>query len=133
MRSPLVALAGIAALALVSSPVAADSLTPAQVLRITFTVDNNFSPGPPDVLSLNFGTIDVISAFTTRHAAVYDGATHLGTHSNSLFGGHVGLLNLDPSNTFATASSLYTFLTPEIIDFTSIHDGSIVGRMDFSI
>ena len=102
-------------------------------MSIEFKVDNNFTPVPPDVLRLNFGLITVVSPFTTRIAELYDGNTLLGTAMTSSFGGHTGLLNLDPSNSWRTADSVWNFDSPGIADFTTILDGSIIGRIDFKI
>ena len=84
----------------------AEVLNAGEVMRIEFKVDNKFTPVPPDVLRLNFGLISVVSPFTTRIAELYDGDTLLGTAMTSSFGGHVGLLNLDPSNSWKTAEPL---------------------------
>ncbi len=115
-------------------PVArADVLNAGEILRIDFTVDNNFSPMPPDVLRLNFGLIEVFQPFTTRNADLFDGNTLLGHAETSSFGNHVGLLNLDPSNSWRTKDSLWDFDNPGIADFGPILDGSIDGRIDFFI
>ena len=88
---------------------------------------------PPDVLSLNLMLIQVNQAFTTRTAKLYDGATLLGTHSRNDFGTHVGALHLQPANSFASATSVWTFNNPAIVDFTPILNGTIQGRIEFSI
>lgn len=125
---------GIALFLAAAAPRAqADVLTPAQILRVTFTVNPNWVGSSPDVLSLNFGIVNVLTPFTSRTAALYDGAALLGAHTNTLFGGHTGPLSLNPSNTFAEAGSPYTFLTPATVDFTTIQNGTIVGRIDFTI
>ena len=125
---------GLSALAFctLAVPSQADVLVPGQKLRVTFTVSSNLSQ-TPDVLTLNFGLTNVIAPFTSRVAEIYDGNTLLGTHTDSLFGNYVGPLNLDPSNTFAGPGSLYTFLNPATIDFTTIANGTIVGTIDYSI
>jgi hypothetical protein len=111
----------------------AEIINAGDILRIEFKVDADWTPEPPDVMRLNFGLIEVLSAFTTRIAELYDGNTLLGTASTSSFGTHVGLLNLDPSNSWRTADSLWDFDNPGIADFTTIIDGSIDGRIDFMI
>lgn len=123
--------AAILALALQATPGRAEIVTSDQVLRVQFTVDNNFTPEPPDVLRLNFGLIDVLAALTERNARLLDCTDELGFASTDSFGGHVGLLNLDPSNSWKTEDSLWDFDNPGIADFTPILDGSIRGRVDF--
>ena len=104
--------------AAISAPSAnAALLSAGEIMRINFTVDNNFTPVPPDVLRLNFGLINVLEAFTTRNADLYDGDTLLGSASKDSFGTHVGPLNLDPSNSWRTEDSLWTFDDPGIADF----------------
>lgn len=123
----------IAIAAMSVSSASAALLSAGEILRVDFTVDNNFQPQPPDVLRLNFGLINVLEAFTTRNADLYDGETLLGSASTGSFGGHVGPLNLDPSNSWRTETSLWTFDNPGIADFGPILDGTIDGRIDFFI
>jgi hypothetical protein len=89
----------------------------------------------PDVLSLHFGLTEVLAALTGRVASVYDGETLLGTHDSSgdPFGNHVGLLNLDPSNVWTTPGNVYVFLDPAEVDFSSIQDGTIEGRIEYTV
>jgi hypothetical protein len=110
----------------------ADVLTPSQRLRVTFTVSPTSSP-TPDVLLLNFGLIQVQAAYTTRSASLYNGSTLLGTHSSSSFGTYVGPLNLDPTNDFKSATSVFTFENPAVVNFASIQNGTIEGVIEFSI
>ncbi len=114
-------------------PANADILNAGEVMRVEFTVDNNFIPFPPDVMRLNFGLINVLDAYTTRSADLYDGNTLLGHAETSSFGTHVGLLNLDPSNSWEVEGSPWNFDNPGVADFGPILDGSIDGRVDFSI
>ena len=111
----------------------ADILTSDDILRVVFKVDNNWSPVAPDVMTFNFGLVDVLAAYTTRHAALYDGNTLLGTASSSSFGGHVGLLSLNPAASFAAPGSPWSFDNFTNVDFTTIVDGSIDGRIDFTL
>ena len=117
----------------VASPAVAEMLNAGEILRVGFTVDNNFAPEPPDVMRLNFGMINVLESFTTRNADLYDVNSLLGSASTGSFGNHVGALNLDPSNSWKTAGSLWNFDNPGIADFGPILDGSIDGRIDFFI
>ncbi|MCP3918538.1 MAG: hypothetical protein GY711_23575 [bacterium] len=123
----------LSSLAFLSTPLAsADVLTPSEVLRVEFTIDNAFNL-QPNTLSLNFGIVQVLAAYTERSAALYDGSTLLGIDSKTSFGSHVGPLSLNPSNSWVTATSPYTFKNPTIVDFTTILDGTIQGRVDFTI
>ncbi len=117
---------------LLAAPASADVLNAGEILRVDFTVNNNFNI-QPNTLKLNFGLIQVVSPFGTRSAALYDGSTLLGTAMSSSFGTHMGALNLDPSNSFTTSTSPWTFGSPAIVDFTSILNGTIQGRIEFSL
>jgi hypothetical protein len=126
-----IVLAGACAL-LAGGAAAQQILRAGQVLRVHFHVTPPFNT-TPDTMSLNFGIINVDQPFTTRSASLWDCDTLLGTHSDSLFGTHVGPLSLFPSNTWTTASSPYTFLNPAIVNMTSVQTGGIRGIIDFRI
>lgn len=111
----------------------ADVLTPDDTLHVEFTINNNWQGVTPDVITLGFGIIQVLSAFTSRTARIYDDCTLLGTDVKTSFGGYVGTLSLNPTNGFIDASSVWSFKNPAVIDFTSILDGSIQGRIEFKI
>ena len=113
--------------------VQADVLTPDMTLRITFTIDNNFNM-PPNTLKLNFGLTNVISPYTVRTGKLFDGTTLLGQHDATSFGGHTGLLNLDPSNSWTAPGSPWTFDGAATgVDFTTILDGTIQGVIEYTI
>jgi hypothetical protein len=131
LRSAALALLASATL-FTATPARADVLTPSEVLRVEFAIDNNFNL-QPNTISLSFGIIQVLSAYTSRSAAMYDGATLLGIDTKTSFGSHVGALSLSPSNSWVSATSPFTFKNPTVIDFTSILDGTIQGRVDFTI
>jgi hypothetical protein len=118
---------------LLFAAVPAQNLTSDQVLRIHFTVPSSYTPRPPDVLRLNFGLIQVHSAFTARNASIYHCDQLLGTASSPSFGSHVGALNLDPSNSWKSPSSLWNFDSPGTIDFTRIVNGTLTGIIEFTI
>jgi hypothetical protein len=124
----------LALLLSIAAPHAAAQVTLSadEVLRVHFITTPPFNT-PQDVLSLHFGIITVNQAFTTRTADLYDCGVLLASHSDSLFGNHVGQLSLSPSNTFRTAASPYTFLNPAVADFTSIASGAIQGVINFHI
>jgi hypothetical protein len=122
------ALAGLAA----SQLAPAQNLTSNQVMRIHFTVQGGYAT-PPDVIRLNFGLIHVHQAFTTRNAAIYHCDEHLGTAMSSSFGSHVGNLNLDPSNSWKSPTSLWNFDSPGTMDFTRVQNGTLIGIIEFWI
>jgi len=113
-------------------PVAAQNLTPDKVLRIHFTTAGSYNR-TPDVLRINFGLTSVQAAYTTRRAVIYDCDRVLGTYASSLFGTHVGALNLDPGASFKSPTSLWTFDNAGTADFTTIVSGTIQGVIDFTI
>lgn len=111
----------------------AQNLTSDQVMRIHFTVPGTYTPTTPDVLRLNFGLIQVNQAFTSRNAAIHHCDELLGVATSTSFGNHVGALNLDPSNSWKSPTSLWNFDSPGTIDFTRIVNGSLVGIIEFTI
>ncbi len=123
----------LAPLAALSPTASGDVLTSDQYLEIVFKIDPDWNPVEPDVLRMNFGLITVIEPFTKRIADLFDGNTLLGTASSTSFGNHVGLLNLDPSNSWKAPGSPWNFDSPGTADFTTIIDGSIDGRIEFRI
>lgn len=112
--------------------VAAQNLTPDKVLRIHFTTAGTYNT-TPDVIRINFGLTSVQAAYTTRRAAIYDCDRLLGTYASTLFGSHVGALNLDPGGSFKSPSSLWTFDNAGTADFTTVVSGAIQGVIDFTI
>jgi hypothetical protein len=107
-------------------------LNAGDVLIVTFTT----SPGAlpvPDTFTLNLGTVQVLAAHTSRTGAMYDGPTLLGTGSTSSFGGNVGALSLSPARSWKSPTSLWNFDNPAIADFTTIANGTINGRLEFTI
>ena len=80
--------AGIVA-ATLAQGTSADVLISGDILRVRFTINNNFNI-TPDVLKLNFGLITVQQAYGTRIAELYD----CNTLSDSLI---IGFLLLSKS------------------------------------
>ena len=123
----------VAALLAPCGALTAQTVTANDVMRIHFRMNTPLN-GTPDVLNLNFGLLTVNQAYGTRTARLWDCGKPLGTASSSSFGTHVGRLNLDPSNSWTTTSSPWTFDSPGIVnDFTSIQNGTIQGIIDFTI
>src|SRR5688572_20244467 len=112
-------------------PAAGAILTPADVLRVTFTVVP--AVPTPDVMTLGLGVVQVLAAHTSRTAAMYDGNTLLGTGSTNSFGNHVGALSLNPARSWRSPTSVWNFDNPAVADFTPIQNGTLNGRIDFTI
>lgn len=122
----------LAGLGLLLAPLAGQNLTPDKALRIHFTTAGAYNR-TPDVLRINFGLTTVTAAYTTRRAVLYDCDRVLGTYASTLFGSHVGALNLDPGGSFRSPTSLWTFDNAAPADFTTIVSGAIQGVIDFTI
>jgi hypothetical protein len=103
-----------------------------EVLRVTFTTSPNPNP-VPDVLTLGLGVVNVLQPHTARTGALYDGNTLLGVGSTTSFGGNTGQLSLNPARSWKSPTSVWNFDFPAVADFTTIANGTIQGRIDFSI
>jgi len=111
----------------------ADPFTTTDVLRIDFK-----SPGYPssiNALLLEIGSFTVLEPVRGFTAILYDGSRVLGTNSLHLFDGVVGPLNLFPSNIWAAPGtrSIHPALPQTTIDFDAITQGTIAGRIDFTV
>jgi hypothetical protein len=107
-------------------------LTSNDILRVRFTTSPGSSP-VPDTMDLHLGIVQVLQAHTSRTGALFDGNTLLGSGTSTSFGGHVGALSLQPARSWRSPTSLYTFENPAVADFTTIQNGTIDGRIDFTI
>lgn len=132
MKKPRLLATCALTLCALSSPVQADLLNAGDTLCVDFSVSDTLT-NVPDVLHLRLGALTVNAAFTSRTATLYDGNTLLGVNTLTNFGTYVGPLALSPSNAFKSATSVYTFNSPTVIDFTTIQDGSINGHLEFTI
>jgi hypothetical protein len=110
----------------------ADVLHAGQTLRIEFTAPT-FLNSQVNVMSLGFGPVNVLSPFTTMESALYDGSTFIGLASQSFGGTNSGPSNMSLAGAWTTPTSPYAVLTPGPLDTTTIVDGSIVGRVYFTI
>jgi len=131
-RWSLLALAMLSLFSFQSRSVNGDVLNEDQVLRIRFAVKGPYNV-TPDVLLLNLGIVDVIAAHTSRSADLWDCATLLGTATTNSFGNHVGMLSLNPANSWKSSTSPWCFDNPGIADFTPILNGMDHGIIDFTI
>ena len=120
-----------ALLPLLAPLASADVLTPGSKLRVTFRVD--IASRTPDVLLLNMGVVQVNQAYTVRSAALFDGATLLGTHSSSSFGTYTGALSLNPGDTWTSSTSPFNFDGTVVVPFSTIQNGTIHGAVEFTI
>jgi len=110
-----------------------DVLNEDQVLRIRFAVKGPYNV-TPDVLLLNLGMVNVLAAHTSRSADLWDCATLLGTATTNSFANHVGMLSLNPANSWkSNASNPWCFDNPGLADFTPILNGMSHGIVDFTI
>ena len=125
----------LAALVLLSAPLAgvADVLDTTNTLVVDFTVDSNFVPVIPDQMTFALGTVTVLAPITSRNATLFDGSQPLGTAIETNFGTGTGPLSLNPANAFVANGVGNGFGVPAEVDFTTIRDGSIQGRIEFTV
>ncbi|MBD1922603.1 hypothetical protein H6F77_16170 [Microcoleus sp. FACHB-831] len=116
------------------NPILAATLTPDDLLVVDFTLSPTLS-AVPNALLLNLnGFIQVNQPFTERTAKLFDSNMLLGTATNSIFGTYTGLLgSLSSSNSWKSFSSPWNSGNPTTINFDSLVDSSIDGRIEFSI
>ena len=117
------------------------NLTPDKILRIQFNTNPPFyekgyppRPGTPDTFFLSLGYVNVpeqYSGYGALMGSFYDGQTLLGSIEDGTFGYIHGTIH--PALTWKSSTSIYTMGITSIIDFTSILNGSIQGRIDFTI
>lgn len=109
------------------------TLTPSETLVIDFTVQTSPLINTADTLYLGLGNVEVIQPFTTRTSQLFNGNSLLGNYSSSSFGNFTGNLALFASERWKSATSLFTLDNPTVIDFSSINNSSIDGRINFTI
>jgi hypothetical protein len=116
-------------------------LTPERTLSIEFITTPPFIESNPNVLTAMLGYVNIVEPYATITGSLYDGATLLGTATSTNGAGHTGIYSFHPVPvSWKTATSPYNpdaWLgpgnEPAIVDFTSLHDGTIVGRIDITI
>jgi len=87
-----------------------------------------------DYLSFGIDTVDVVEAFTSRTARLYDATTLLAEHAPAdPFGDYVGPLMMGGAFGWKSPQSLWTWGLPPAIDFSPILDATIDGRIEMRI
>jgi hypothetical protein len=130
-------------IALIGAPTFAGqvTVTPGSALEIRFTVPQPLKTftdrGPydhglfyPDMVYFDMSGVTIDGPIGTHTASLYDGTTLLGVVSNDLTGS-----SFVEMGTFMSADSLF-FAGPDrqsVIDMTHILDGTIEGRLVFTI
>ena len=112
----------VSSLALASSTQANNErrITPDDPLFIEFRVDPGVSV-TPDTLVLSLGAPEALTPGTgARSTVLRNRGIGIGFHETSLFGGDIGVLDLDPAATFIDGSSPYTLLDPGVVDLGSM-------------
>jgi hypothetical protein len=107
------------------------TLTPDKTLRIDFYIPQVQSP-VPDRLELFFGMVEA-NRYTSINGLLYNGQQFLGLDIEDLFGGSTGTLSLSPALTWVSPESEYRLGYTGVIDFTSIRNATINGRIDLTI
>ena len=117
-------------LAVPVQPAAAETIRPGDILRLTFTLPTNLSCiGPCDVLLFSLALANNPSGPTS--ASLFDGSTLLGTFTTDADCQFHGTCVAGVPS-FVAAGSVYGLNSP-IIDFGSIRDGTINGRLDYRL
>lgn len=117
------------------------SLTPGRTLRIEFITTPPFIETNPNVLSVQLGYVNLAAPYGRITGSLYDGEVLLGTAYSTLGAGYTGRYSFHPLPvSWKTADSPWNPWAhagpgnePAVVDFTTLHDGTIRGRMDISI
>jgi hypothetical protein len=119
-----------------TAPLGLVRLTRDDILRIEFLTTPPFIESLPNVLYAFLGHVSRREPFNSITGSLYDGARLLGvsTSSNGCCG--TGIYSFNPVPvTWKSPGSPWDFPAgdPAVVDFTSMHDGSIEGRIDIVI
>jgi hypothetical protein len=128
-------LAGGWALSLGSAAIAA-TLTPERTLTIEFYTTPPFVESLPNALYAFLGPVTRVAPYGRMTGTLLDGNTVLGVSTSTLGGAGTGLYALFPAPvTWKTALSPWDHPRgdPAVADFTSIHQGTIEGRIEIVI
>jgi len=111
-------------------PAAADTIGPADVLRVAFSL-----PAPPQCVGgcdvILFGFALANNPVGPTSASLFNGSTSLGTFRTDTECQMAGTCAAGVPS-FIAQGSVYGLHSP-VIDFTSIRNGTINGRLDFSV
>jgi hypothetical protein len=108
-------------------------VTSNDVLEIRFIL-----PQPPpadyDLLYVNLVNLDILSPIGTHSASLFDRNSLLGTVTNDLGGDYVGTCSALEEGAWKTAGSVYVGGPGRsaVIDFSSMSDGDIKGRVEYT-
>lgn len=103
----------------------ADTISPGEMIQFSFTLSGvpTCSDGPCDTLLMTpFGGSSIFVGSPILNVQLFNGSTLLGSFTG-----------VPVVASFVSASSLYTFDNPTVIDFSSILDGSIQGIVDYQL
>jgi hypothetical protein len=105
------------------------TLTPDKALRINFYTLPPLNP-VPDTFVLGLGDVGA-NKYTSMRGSIYNGDTLLGVDTYDDHGDMVGALSVYLF--WKSPESEFTFTDPGVIDFSSIRNGTINGRIDYTI
>lgn len=111
-------------------------LTAGRVLRIEFATTPPFVESLPNTLYALLGNGERLQPYGMMTGELYDGDVLLGVSVSSVGCCGTGIYSFHPAPvTWRTADSPWNFPAgdPASVDFASLHDGSIDGRIDITI
>lgn len=135
LRSLRLATIGASILFAIGSASHAASLTPERTLRIEFVTTPPFIESNPNVLGCALGYVNIVAPYQSITASLYNGNTLLGTGTSTLGAGHAGIYSMHfmPVTWKTAASPWNPYGPPVVANFSSIHNGTIQGRIDITI
>jgi hypothetical protein len=117
------------------APAGAVVFAPHHSLIIDFSVPPPKNPerfNVIDTLWFGIGNTNVLEKFTHRVSSLFNGSELVGTATSDSFN-TVGPKHFGVVNVFKSPTSVYTAQEPHAVDFSSIQDRSIQGRIVFRI
>jgi len=111
-------------------------LTAGRILRIEFTTSPPFIESLPNTLYAFLGSGSRVAPYGSMTGVLYDGDALLGISTSSTGCCATGSYSFNPApTTWTTAGSPWDFPAgdPAVVDFDSMHDGTIDGRIDIAI
>ena len=135
LRSTVASVLLLCACALTALGQSYATLTPERTLQIEFQARSNYII-PPNVLYAFGGYVTILQPYTQITGSLYNGNTLLGTSTSSVGAGYTGTYSFYPiPTTWKAPGSPWNFPAgdPATVDFTSILDGTINGRIDITI